>query len=162
MHIRIHGYYPEIEDDKVTYYCWTIGKFHIWMDANKWACYRFVYNLDDMFLPSHIARVMDMLERIPEPQDIPLHVDLDDINESQSIIDSEGASEIRAMIQNLQQQMEQQKQEHKEVHAQLQQERREWSEREERLRAQFEQEKKEAQERLTAQLEGFAQTLNPK
>ncbi|GAB1199972.1 hypothetical protein APSETT444_009332 [Aspergillus pseudonomiae] len=115
-----------------------------------------------MFLPSHIARVMDMLERIPEPQDIPLHVDLDDINESQSIIDSEGASEIRAMIQNLQQQMEQQKQEHKEVHAQLQQERREWSEREERLRAQFEQEKKEAQERLTAQLEGFAQTLNPK
>ncbi|KAE8337524.1 hypothetical protein BDV24DRAFT_154343 [Aspergillus arachidicola] len=178
--VRIYGYYPEIEGDNTSYYRRWIGQFTIWTDADKWTCYRFVYKLDDIFLPSHIARVTDMLERIPEPQDISSHIDLDNTTDSQSIPSSEEASasrrsmtvrsrglqpEIRAMIQTVQQQvarLEQEKQEQKEreekLLAQPEQERREPKEQEEKLR----QEQKEREERLLAQFERLAQAVNPK
>ncbi|OGM48129.1 hypothetical protein ABOM_002869 [Aspergillus bombycis] len=177
--VRIYGHYPEIEDDKVSYYRWRIGKFDIWTDADKWTCYRFVYNLDDIFLPSHIARVMDMLERIPEPQDISSPVDLDATTEVQSVPGSEEEEstarrnmavrsrglqpEIRAMVQSVQKQVERLERERQEqkgreekLHAQLEQERRERLEQEEKLHAQFQREReeqKQREERLRAQFE---------
>lgn len=68
-----------------------------------------------------ITRVMDMLERITEPQDISRHIDHDDTTESQSVYSQEEASttrrsmavrsqglqpEIWAMIQTVQFQVE--------------------------------------------------------
>ncbi|PYI09784.1 hypothetical protein BO78DRAFT_307399 [Aspergillus sclerotiicarbonarius CBS 121057] len=186
--VRIHGYYPEIDGDKTSYYRWSIGHANIWTEAEKWTCYRFVHSLDEIFLPRHIQRVMDMLERIPEPRDFSLQNTIDDGGESRSIPESEedGSTlrrtlalrsrglqpEIRAMIQTVQQQVEQQsarfEQEAKlraRLEQQLEQERRERKEHEERLHAQWEQERqeqKDQQQRLLAQFERLAQAINPK
>ncbi|OOF90713.1 hypothetical protein ASPCADRAFT_156409 [Aspergillus carbonarius ITEM 5010] len=169
---RIYGYYPEIEGDKTSYYRRSIARVDIWAEAEKWTCYRFVHSLDVIFLPRHIQRVMDMLDRIPQPRDISLLIDIDDAGEAQSLPESEEDGptlrrsmalrsrglqpEVRAMIQTVQQQVDQQS-------ARFEQERQEQKAQEVTLRAQLEQqtkqleqerrERKEHEERLHAQWE---------
>lgn len=65
--VRIYGYYPEIDQQqqKTSYFRWPVAHFDIWQRDNRWACYRFVENLDSIFLPMHIGRVMDLLEGVP-------------------------------------------------------------------------------------------------
>ncbi|KAK6813452.1 hypothetical protein RU639_011312 [Aspergillus parasiticus] len=87
--------------------------------------------------------MMDMLERIPEPQDISPHIDLDDTTEPQSVSGSqeEASTTRRSMAQQvgrLEQQRQEQKEREEKLLAQLEQERWEWDEREERLLAQSE------------------------
>ncbi|KAE8383457.1 hypothetical protein BDV26DRAFT_287645 [Aspergillus bertholletiae] len=83
--VRIYGYYPEIEGDKTSYYRYDVGQLLIWTGSDPWACYRFVHNVDDLFLPSHTARVMDMLARIPEPQYVSSGFEPGDVIEPQYV-----------------------------------------------------------------------------
>jgi hypothetical protein len=119
--VRIYGYYPEVVEGGIKYYRWPLKQFNIWTEADKWACYRFVENLDREFLPIHRDRLMHLLQEIPDPQDVSLELDIDDNTGSQSRIGHQeriGYSrapssqnrglqpELRSMIQTLQQLLE--------------------------------------------------------
>jgi hypothetical protein len=68
--LSIYGYYPEINQGKVAYYRWTVAEFNnIW--ENRWVCYSFVENLDRKFVPIHVNLLKELLERIPDPQELP-------------------------------------------------------------------------------------------
>jgi hypothetical protein len=149
--LRIYGYYPEIDKGKIEYFRWPIAQLSIWTEEDKWACYRFVENLDHKFLPIHTDRLMDLLAKIPDPQEFLLGADVDDcdIDSQVSRTGSQERSgyrraassqnrglqpELRSMIQALQQQLEEQKaREEKQVADQ--------KAREEKLLAQLEQQK---------------------
>lgn len=162
---RIYGYYPEIDQDRVQYYRWTVKRFDIWTQEDKWLCYRFVENLDREFLPVHIDRLMRLLDEIPDPHSISVEMSQDsDIGSPVSRIGSQERSaysraassqnrglqaELRSMIQSLQQQLEEQKSREERLSA-------EQKAREEKLLAQMEQqriEQKAREEKLLAQME---------
>lgn len=65
--IYIYGHYPEINGESVSYFRKLIASHNLWSDSGDslWKCYTFVQNMDDIFLPMHIGRVMDLLEMIP-------------------------------------------------------------------------------------------------
>ncbi|BDD57620.1 hypothetical protein MAP00_002971 [Monascus purpureus] len=175
--VRIYGHYPEIGEDGIKYYRWLVKQFNIWADGDKWACYRFVENLDRDFLPIHTDRLMRFLEEIPDPQELPFELDVDDDISSQSRIWSQERPsysrapsaqnrglqpELRSMIQTLQQQLEEQKLQQEQLSAdqkareeklvaQLEQQREEQKAREEKLLAQLEQQREEQKTREAEQ-----------
>ncbi|EAW12599.1 uncharacterized protein ACLA_010250 [Aspergillus clavatus NRRL 1] len=162
--VRIYGYYPEIDEDDIKYYRWPVKKYNIWTEADKWTCYRFVEKVNQEFLPTHINRLMQFLEEIPDPQDVSFELDIDDDIGSQSRIASQERSsysratssqhrvlqpELRNMIQTLQQQLDEQKAREEKLLAQLEQQRVEQKAREEKSSA----EHKSREEKLLAQIE---------
>ena len=66
--LRIYGYYPEIEG-KALYFRWPVAQLNIWAKEDRWACYRFVENLDRDFLCIHTDRLMQLLSEIPDPEE---------------------------------------------------------------------------------------------
>jgi hypothetical protein len=157
--VRIYGHYPEIGEDGIKYYRWLVKQFNIWADGDKWACYRFVENLDCDFLPIHTDRLMRFLEEIPDPQELPFELDVDDDISSQSRIWSQERPsysrapsaqnrglqpELRSMIQTLQQQLEEQKLQQEKLSA-------DQKAREEKLVAQLEQQREEQKTREAEQ-----------
>ncbi|KAL7938216.1 hypothetical protein V8C35DRAFT_291252 [Trichoderma chlorosporum] len=149
--VRIYGYYPEVVGDKVKYYRWPVRSIHLWTQADKWACYRFVEKVNSDFLPIHAKRIVDFLEQIVDPQDVPFELGVGDgvHNGSQELPrytrapSSQSQSlqpELRNMILELQKQLEEQK-------AQMEQQRVEQKEREEKLLDQLEQQRIEQKER---------------
>ncbi|KAF3407779.1 hypothetical protein DPV78_000447 [Talaromyces pinophilus] len=167
--LGIYAYYPEVDDGKTSYFRWPVAQFNIWKE-DKWACYRFVENLDREFLPLHTDRLMQFLEDVPDPEDYPFSVDVDDDSQALPIswqersglrraTSSQGRGlqpELRMMVQTMQQQLKKQEKlltEQKEREEKLLAEQRE---REEKLLAQLEQQRKEQnalQEKLLALLE---------
>lgn len=160
--LRIYGYYPEIDDGKESFYRWPIAQLNIWTKEDRWACYRFVENLDREFLPIHTDRLMQLLEEVPDPEEDSLSIDVDDNSRFLRIgsqerpglrrtTSSQGRGlqpDIRMMVQALQQQeklQREQKAREEKLLAQLEQQR----EREERREA----EQKAREEKLLAQLE---------
>jgi hypothetical protein len=127
--LRIYGYYPEISEDKIEYFRWSVKKFNIWSKDDKWACYHFVENVNCEFLPIHINRLNHFLEQMADPKDITFDVDDDqDIDSQVSRFGSRERpaysrapssqtrglnAELRSMIHNLQQQLEEQRAEQK-------------------------------------------------
>ncbi|KAJ5778477.1 hypothetical protein N7520_001723 [Penicillium odoratum] len=168
---RIYGYYPEIDDGKVSFYRWPVAQPNIWVKENRWTCYQFVENLDREFLPIHTHRLMRILEKISDPNEDVSGNDVDELDSQVSMVGLQerpgyrrAASlqnrglqpELRMMVQTLQQQLADQKErEEKRVAEQ--------KEREEKLLVQLEQqrlreerreaEQKEREEKLLVQLE---------
>ncbi|KAI7976007.1 hypothetical protein EIK77_000045 [Talaromyces pinophilus] len=172
--VRIYGHYPEIGEDGIKYYRWLVKQFNIWADGDKWACFRFVENLDRDFLPIHTGRLMRFLEAIPDPQELQFELDVDDDISSQSQVWSQERPsysrapsaqnrglqpELRSMIQTLQQQLEEQKLQQEKLVAQLEQQREEQKAREAEQKAREaeqkarEAEQKAREDKLVAQLE---------
>ncbi|KAJ5216894.1 hypothetical protein N7468_009902 [Penicillium chermesinum] len=168
---RIYGYYPEVDDGKVSYYRWPIAQPNVWTPEDRWTCYGFVENVDREFLPLHTKRLMSILEKIPDPDDEQSVVDADEPESQLSIVGSlerpgyrRAASsqnrglqpELRIMVQALQQQLAEQKEREEKRDA-------EQRAREEKLLAQLEEQKlreerreaeqKAREEKLLTQLE---------
>jgi hypothetical protein len=159
--VRIYAYYPEINGDKIEYYRWPLRRFNIWSKEERWTCFRFVENVNRQFLPIHINRLNDFLNKIADVQD--LHYENDDEQE----IDSQASgsrersvysrapssqnrglhAELRSMIQNLQQQLRQQSEEQKVREAEQKVREAEQKVREEKLLAQIEALRAEQRER---------------
>ncbi|KAJ5348559.1 uncharacterized protein N7506_001812 [Penicillium brevicompactum] len=172
MHsFRIYGYYPEINDGKVSFYRWPVAQPNVWVKANRWTCYQFVENLDCEFLPIHTDRLMRILEEVPNPDEDVSGMDVDELDSQVSMVGLQerpgyrrAASsqnrglqpELRMMVQTLQQQLADQKEREEKRAA-------EQKEREEKLLVQLEQQKlreekreaeqKEREEKLLVQLE---------
>ena len=154
---RIYGYYPEFEEDKVSFYRWPIAQPNVWTSEDRWTCYRFVENVDREFLPIHTDRVIRILSRVPDPDEDAPEIDADGVESQLSIIGSQerpgyrrAASsqsrglqpELRMMVQTLQQQLAEQKakEEKREAEQKAREEKREAEQkaREEKLLAQLE------------------------
>lgn len=102
--LKIHGYYPEIDDGEVAFYQWTIASLDYWKKHDKWASYRFVKNLNREFLPIHTKRVMDLLVRIPVPKDFLDEADNEvDFELQQRSIASQDLSNLQNMLHTLDQ-----------------------------------------------------------
>ncbi|KOS40530.1 hypothetical protein ACN38_g8617 [Penicillium nordicum] len=134
--LRIYGYYPEIDDGKVSFYRWPVAQPNIWAKETRWTCYQFVENLDREFLPIHTHRLMRILEEVPDPDEDGFGVDVDEPDSLVSMVGSQerpgyrrAASsqnrglqpELRMMIQTLQQQLTEQKEREEKLLAQLEQ-----------------------------------------
>ncbi|KAJ5938474.1 hypothetical protein N7466_001608 [Penicillium verhagenii] len=147
--LRIYGYYPEIDDAKVSFYRWPVAQPNIWVKENRWTCYQFVENLDREFLPIHTHRLMRILEAVPDPDEDDFDVEVDELDSQVSMVGSQerpgyrrAASsqnrglqpELRMMVQTLQQQLGEQKEREEKREA-------DQKEREEKLLAQLEQQK---------------------
>jgi hypothetical protein len=121
--LQISGYYPEIEDDEVTFYQWPVASLSFWNKHDKWASYLFVKNLDREFLPIHTKRVMDLLARIPVPRDFPDEYDNEvDIESQEQSIASQDLSYLQNMIHTLEQQSKDREARHAKYFAQFNQE----------------------------------------
>ncbi|KAJ5982376.1 hypothetical protein N7451_012476 [Penicillium sp. IBT 35674x] len=122
--LRIYGYYPEIDDGKVSFYRWPVAQPNIWAKENRWTCYQLVENLDRDFLPIHTHRLMRILEEVPDPDENGFGIDVDELDSQVSMVGLQerpgyrrAASsqnrglqpELRMMIQTLQQQLAEQK-----------------------------------------------------
>ena len=164
--IRIYGYYPEVDDCKVSFYRWPVAQPNMWIKEDRWTCYRFVKNVDREFPPIHTRRLLRILEGVPDPDDGPLNVNVDGHNSQLSMVGSQERPgyrrvassqsrglqpELRMMVQTLQEQLAEQKEREERHLAQLEQQKL----REEKREA----EQKELQEKLFALLE---QRDNPK
>jgi hypothetical protein len=167
---RIYGYYPEIDDGKVSFYRWPVAQPNVWVKENRWTCYQFVENLDREFLPIHTHRLMRILEEVPDPVEDVSGIDVDELDSQVSMVglqDRPGyrraassqrglQPELRMMVQTLQQQLTDQKEREEKRAA-------EQKEREEKLLVQLEQQKlreekreaeqKDREEKLLVQLE---------
>ncbi|CRG82899.1 hypothetical protein PISL3812_00246 [Talaromyces islandicus] len=122
--LRIYGYYPEIDNENTSYFRWPVAQLNIWTKEDRWACYRFMENLDREFLPIHIDRLMQLLEEVPDLEEYPPSADVDiesrtsriELQEHSRIIRQTASSqssrglqpELRLMVQTLQQQVEMQ------------------------------------------------------
>lgn len=103
--VKLHDYYPEIEDGEVAFYQWPVASLDSWKKHDKWAGYRFVKNLDRECLPIHTKRVMDLLARIRVPRDLPDDSDNEvDIESQERCIASQNLSELQNMIHTLERQ----------------------------------------------------------
>jgi hypothetical protein len=167
--VRIYAYYPEISGDKIEYYRLPLKRFNLWSKDERWACFRFVANVNRVFLPIHTNRLNSFLGQIVDAQDY--HFENDDEQDFDSQASgSRGRSaysrapsshhrglhaELRSMIQNLQQQLREQsekQQVREEKHlAQIEALRAEQREREEKHLAQMEQQRAR-EEKLLDQL----------
>lgn len=58
---RIYGYYPEVEDNEISFFRRPVVQLNLRTKQDRWACYRFVENLDREFLPIHTDRLMYLL-----------------------------------------------------------------------------------------------------
>ncbi|KAJ6126383.1 hypothetical protein N7523_001995 [Penicillium sp. IBT 18751x] len=153
---RIYGYYPEVDDGKVSFYRWPVAQPNIWAKENRWTCYQFVENLDREFLPIHTRRLMRILEGVPDPDEDGFGVDVDGLDSQVSMVglqerpgyrraaSSQNRSlqpELRMMVQTLQQQLAEQKEREEKREAERKEREVEQKEREEKLLAQLEQQK---------------------
>ncbi|KAI2707452.1 hypothetical protein CBS147333_9340 [Penicillium roqueforti] len=172
---RIYGYYPEINDGKVSFYRWPVAQPNVWVKETRWTCYQFVENLDRDFLPIHTDRLIRILEEVPDPDEDVYSIDVDELDSQVSMVGLQerpgyrrAASsqnrglqpELRMMVQTLQQQLAEQKgreekreaeQKKREAEQKLREERREveQKDREKKREADY----KELQDKLLALLE---------
>lgn len=159
--LRIYGYYPEIDDGKVSFYRWPVAQPNIWVKENRWTCYQFVENLDREFLPIHTDRLMRILEEVPDPDEEVSGIDVDELDSQVSLVGLQerpgyrrAASsqnrglqpELRMMVQTLQQQLADQKEREAEQ-----------KEREEKLLIQLEQQRLREEKREAEQKEREAE-----
>ncbi|KAJ5547488.1 hypothetical protein N7513_004722 [Penicillium frequentans] len=159
--LRMYGYYPEIDDGKVSFYRWPVAQPNIWVKENRWICYQFVENLDREFLPIHTNRLMRILEEVPDPDEDVSGIDIDELDSQVSMVGLQerpsfrrAASsqtrglqpELRMMVQTLQQQLAEQKEREEKRAA-------EQKEREEKLLVQLEQQKLREEKREAEQKE---------
>ncbi|QKX63199.1 uncharacterized protein TRUGW13939_10368 [Talaromyces rugulosus] len=166
--LRIYGYYPEIDGGNTSYFRWPVAQLNIWTKEDKWACYRFMENVDREFLPIHTDRLIRLLEDVPDLEEYSLSDDVE-IESQVSRIGSQDRSglrrttsslgrglqpELRMMVQTLQQQLAEQKEREDKLLTQLERQR----EREEKREV----EQKAREDRLLAQLEHLTQKLTDK
>ncbi|KAJ5718778.1 hypothetical protein N7488_004424 [Penicillium malachiteum] len=109
---RIYGYYPEVDNGKVSFYRWPISQPSIWTLEDRWTCYQFVENVDREFLPIHTNRLMDLLEKVPDPDVFGVDLQLSIIGSQGHHISTQNHGlqpELQKMIEVLQQQLAEQK-----------------------------------------------------
>ncbi|KAJ5556048.1 hypothetical protein N7513_003690 [Penicillium frequentans] len=170
--LRIYGYYPEIDDGKVSFYRWPVAQPNIWVKENRWTCYQFVENLDREFLPIHTDRLMRILEEVPDPDEEVSGIDVDELDSQVSLVGLQerpgyrrAASsqnrglqpELRMMVQTLQQQLTDQKEREEKRAAEQKEREAEQKEREEKLLVQLEQQKLREEKREAEQKEREAE-----
>ncbi|KAJ5752786.1 hypothetical protein N7520_009703 [Penicillium odoratum] len=169
---RIYGYYPEIDDGKVSFYRWPVAQPNIWVKENRWTCYQFVQNLDREFLPIHTDRLMRILEEVPDPDEDVSGIDVDELDSQVSMVGLQerpgyrrAASsqnrglqpELRMMVQTLQQQLTDQKEREEKRAAEQKERETEQKGREEKLLIQLEQQKLREEKREAEQKEREAE-----
>ena len=66
-HVRICGFYPLLEGEKVVVYRHIIGDFGIMHlgGEQKWTAYKFTKNLYYKFVPIHLKRLRDAIDKLP-------------------------------------------------------------------------------------------------
>ncbi len=65
--VRIYGHYPLINGDKTFFYRHLIDTFYIAArdDKEKWTAYKFTKNIYDIFVPIHLKRLCDAIDKLP-------------------------------------------------------------------------------------------------
>ncbi|KAH6973718.1 hypothetical protein BKA56DRAFT_105389 [Ilyonectria sp. MPI-CAGE-AT-0026] len=69
--VTIYGHYPVMGGKDIQYYRHTIKYIDIRADngEKKWAAYRFVKNLYDIWVPAHLKRLSSVIDEIPDDLD---------------------------------------------------------------------------------------------
>jgi len=80
--VRMYGHYALIEGDRTTFYRHTIRKYDFTEEEGKerWTAYRFIRNVYDLWMPSHLERICSAIEDLP----IDLNFGLSQLSNSQS------------------------------------------------------------------------------
>jgi hypothetical protein len=80
--VRIHACYPLMEDNRTSFYRYTLREFSFTADggAERWAAYRFVRNLYELWMPEHLQLLRGAIRHLPSQNDLGL--DLDALRES--------------------------------------------------------------------------------
>ena len=76
--LRIYDHYPVIEGDKTTFYRYPVkdGCSTIEDGKDKWAGYKFIKNVYDVWMPIHLKRICSAIDELPP--DLDFRVALDD------------------------------------------------------------------------------------
>ncbi|KAI9891712.1 MAG: hypothetical protein M1814_002462 [Vezdaea aestivalis] len=101
--VSINAHYPEIEGDETKYFRYTIGEFTFLGNGNQsqWISYKFTRAIYDKFVPGHIKRIKEVIDKIPDPSGVSfgtgaLSVDDDNSSQrgSQSAVPSQGHGQM--------------------------------------------------------------------
>lgn len=180
--VEIFGHYPELDGKQTKYHLTKIAYIPIWLDDNRWKCYSFVEALDNEFLPIHIARVKEMLERIdlpnldenikgqPEPaselqesipegeepgQSAELQFQLDEYKREREEFDQE----MKKRAEEFDREMKESDERHKKWREEFDREMKERDERHKKWQEEFDREVKESKEDSTRRLNETRQNL---
>lgn len=65
--VKIYGHYPVIDGEKTAFYRHPIKKFLLTSEQSehKWASYKFVKNVYDIWMPSHLKRLCSVIDNLP-------------------------------------------------------------------------------------------------
>lgn len=65
--VRIYGHYPIIDGKKITFYRHPIKDFSFMSEEgkDKWTSYKFIKNVYDMWMPTHLKRICSVIDELP-------------------------------------------------------------------------------------------------
>lgn len=65
--VRIYGYYPLVKEKNISYHRYTIHTFDFTaLDGReRWTAYKFVKNVYEKWMPSHLERICSAVDQIP-------------------------------------------------------------------------------------------------
>ena len=65
--VRIYGHYPIIDGNKTTFYRHSIHEFSFTaLDGkDKWTAYKFIKNVYDVWMPTHLERICSVIDQLP-------------------------------------------------------------------------------------------------
>ncbi|TEY33025.1 hypothetical protein BOTCAL_0695g00020 [Botryotinia calthae] len=67
QNVRIYGHYPVIDEGTTTFYRYSIRYFGFkeLNGQNKWVAYKFVKNIYDIWMPTHLKRICSVIDALP-------------------------------------------------------------------------------------------------
>lgn len=67
--VRIYGHYALINGDRASFYRHLIKSIDIISEdgKDKWTAYKFTKNVYDLFVPVHLKRLCDVIDKLPDP-----------------------------------------------------------------------------------------------
>ena len=65
--VRIYGHYAVINDNETTFYRHPIKKFDFTSEegADKWTAYKFIKNVYEVWMPTHLKRICSAIDQLP-------------------------------------------------------------------------------------------------
>jgi hypothetical protein len=65
--VRIYGHYPVIDGKKTTFYRHPIKMFDFTSEdgKEKWTAYKFIKNVYDIWMPTHLKRICSVIDELP-------------------------------------------------------------------------------------------------
>ena len=69
--VRIYGHYPIIDREKTSFYRHPIKEFSFTSEdgRDKWTSYKFIKNVYDIWMPTHLKRICSVIDKLPSDLD---------------------------------------------------------------------------------------------